>query len=294
MTDGLRIAAVLPYGGEPALLDGALGALAAQERAPDELIVVDDSRDGALTAPDGVRVLRSGGRGPYAARNAGWRAADADVILFLDVRSRPRPAWAGRTAGLFADPSVAVAGSEVVIRGGDSLASRAGEQHQFFALRKYVDDPVHRPYFPTCNLAVRRTDLEAVGGFDEIRSGADAVLCWRILDRPGRSLACVREILMEWMARDRIRGYLEQNYRYGKSHHALRTAWQADGAPQRKPLSHLMLARRAAGAGVRSASVTLGGPAERKVELIRQWGWIAYEFGLRVAVDRQALGRGAG
>ena len=253
------------------------------------MIVVDDTDDGAIAAPDGVRVMRTGGRGPYAARNVGWRAADADVVLFCDVRSRPHPDWARRTAGLFADPGVAVAGSEVVIRGGSSLAARVGERHQFFALRKYLDDPVFRPYFPTCNLAVRRTDLEAVGGFDEIRSGADATLCWRILDRPGRRLAAVREVLMEWVARDRMRDYLEQNYRYGKSHHALRTSWRAQGAPQRDPVSHLMLARRASGATVRTIAATLRRQDERRLELARQWGWLAYELGLRVAVDRQAL-----
>lgn len=290
MSEDLRVAAVLPVGGGSALLDGALAALRAQNRALDELVVVDDTPDGSVEAADGVRVLHSGGRGPYAARNVGWRAAEADVILFCDLRSRPRPAWARRTAELFEDPSTAIAGSEVVIRGGPSLAARAGEQHQFFALRKYIDEPVHRPYFPTCNLAVRRADLEAVGGFEEIRSGADAVLCWRILDRPGRRLVAIREVLMEWVARDRIRDYLEQNYRYGKSHHALRTGRQDEGARQRKPLSHPMLARRATGAAVRSVAAALSGSEERKLDLIRQWGWISYELGLRVAVDREALG----
>jgi glycosyltransferase involved in cell wall biosynthesis len=289
MSVALRVATVLPYGGGPALLDGALAALRAQDRPLDELIVVDDTRDGELEAPDGVRVLQSGGRGPYAARNVGWRAAAADVVLFCDLRSRPHPDWARRIAELFEDPSVAVAGSEVVISGGDSLAARAGERHQFFELRKYIDEPVVRPYFPTCNLAVRRGDLEAVGGFEEIRSGADAILCWRILDRPGRRLAAVREVLMDWTPRDRIRGYLEQNYRYGKSHHAFRTGWQGDGARERKPLSHPMLARRAAGATVRSAGAAVRGDAERRLELLRHWGWIAYELGLRVAVDRDLL-----
>jgi glycosyltransferase involved in cell wall biosynthesis len=287
------VAAVLPAGGSLGLLDGALAALRGQDRALDELIVVDDTPGGSERVPEGARVLRSPGRGPYAARNAGWRATGADVVLFCDLRSRPHPDWARRTAELFADPAVAVAGSETVIRGGASLAARAGERHQFFALSKYLDEPVHRPYFPTCNLAVRRADLEAVGGFEERRSGGDALLCWAILDRPGRQLAAIREPLMDWVPRDRVRDYLEQNYRYGKSHHAFRTEWQADGAPQRRPISHLMLARRASGAALRTASATLKGDSDRKVELVRHWGWIAYEAGLRVACDRQALGRGA-
>jgi glycosyltransferase involved in cell wall biosynthesis len=286
LTGALRLATVLPVGAELDLLDGALAALRAQDRAPDELIVVDDSPGGTLAAPDGVRLLRSGGRGPYAARNAGWRAADADVILFCDVRSRPRPDWARRTAGLFADPAVALAGSEVLVRGGESLGARAGERHQFFELRKYVEDGFFRPYLPTCNLAARRDDLEAVGGFEEVRSGADADLCWRILDRPDRRLATVPDVLMDWIARDRIRDYLEQSYRYGKSNYALRSAWQGRGAPQREPWPRRLLLRRGLGTAARTAAAALTRRRERLLELMRDWANLAFQAGYRAAAAR--------
>jgi glycosyltransferase involved in cell wall biosynthesis len=285
VSDGLRVAAVLPVGGELALLEGALAALRAQDRPLDELIVVDDTRDGGLEAPGGVRVLPSGGRGPYAARNVGWRAAAADVVLFCDLRSRPRDAWARRTVELFADPSVALAGSEVRVRGGGSLGARAGERHQFFELRKYVEGGFFRPYLPTCNLAARREDLAAVDGFEEVRSGADADLCWRILDRPDRRLATVPEVLMDWVPRDRIRDYLEQNYRYGKSNYALRTAWRDRGAPQKPPLPRRLLARRALRTGVRTASAVSARRRERVVELMREWARLAFQLGYRVAAD---------
>ncbi len=295
MSDDLRLAAVLPVGGDLELLDGALAALRAQERAPDEIIVVDDSPGGALGTPPGVRVLRSGGRGPYAARNVGWRAADADVILFCDVRSRPRPEWARRTAELFSDPSVALAGSQVRIRGGGSLAERAGERHQFFELHKYIEDGFFRPYLPTCNLAARRQDLADAGGFEEVRSGADAELCWRILDRPDRRLATAPDVLMDWVPRDRIRDYLEQSYRYGKSNYALRRAWRDRGAPQRPPFTRRLLVRRGLGTAARTAAALIGRRRERVLELMREWARLAFQLGYRVASDRERRGaRGSG
>ena len=65
---------VIPSAGRPslaALLD-ALGE--AQGPPPSRILVVLDGEPG-LPLPDSVEVVRSHGRGPAAARNAGWRAS---------------------------------------------------------------------------------------------------------------------------------------------------------------------------------------------------------------------------
>src|SRR6266545_812979 len=58
---------------------------------PAEILVVDDRPGSAagppgptLEVPAGVRLLPSGGRGPAAARNIGWRAARSEWVAFLD------------------------------------------------------------------------------------------------------------------------------------------------------------------------------------------------------------------
>ena len=282
-TSSQRASVVVPVRDDSELLRGCLDAVRAQDDQLDEVIVVDDSPGGTLAGMDGVRVLRSGGKGPYAARNVGWRAAENEVILFVDVRSRPRPTWGRVVTALFEDPSVALAGSDVLTRGGPTLGARVGERQQFYDLRKYTTDAWFRPYLPTCNLAARRTDLEAVGGFREIRSGADADLCWRTLERPGRRLETVDETLMEWVPRATLRGYLEQNYRYGRSHRALRHSWAAQGAPPPVGMSYPLLARRIAGVVVRS---TLAAARRRDEELLEQLlkgGRFAYHVGYRRA-----------
>jgi glycosyltransferase involved in cell wall biosynthesis len=276
-----RVSAIVPVGAPTPLLDECLAALAAQTEPIHEVIVVDDSAAGALATPAGVRVLRSGGSGPYAARNVGWRAAAGDVLLFLDVRSRPRPQWAERLAAAFEDPAVALAGSDVLIRGGETLGARVSERQQFYKLEKYTTEAWFRPYFPTCNLAARRSDVEAVEGFAEIRSGADADLCWRILDRPGRRFAPIPEVLMEWVPRETLRGYLEQNYRYGRSHRALRTTWADRGAPRPVGMSYPVLARRIAGVLARGAVAAARGRDDELLEQLRRGGRFAYHVGYR-------------
>jgi glycosyltransferase involved in cell wall biosynthesis len=281
------VAVVLPVRGLDGLLRGCLMALGGQLRAPEEVVIVDDSPDGSLdvaavsaTAPSlAVRVLRSGGVGPYAARNLGWQSTAAEILLFLDARSRPRPAWVGALASAFDDPAVALTGSEVVVLGGPTLGERAAHRQQFFRLRNYLEAPDFRPYLPTCNLGIRRADLEAVGGFREIRSGGDADVCWRVLGRPGRQLVPVTDVLMDWVPRDSARDYLEQNYRYGRSSLALRREWASAGAQIWPPLAAHVLGRRAAMLGVRFAVASARRDSDARVDLMSRAGQWALDLG---------------
>lgn len=290
----LRTAVVLPVRGHARLLDGCLAALRAQDVPVDDVIVVDDSPEASLGDLPGVRVLRSRGGGPYAARNVGWRATDADVVLFLDARSRPRPDWSAKLVRPFADPSVALAGSEVDVAVGDgALGARASHAQQFYRLRNYLARPFFLPYLPTCNLAVRRTDLEAVDGFSEVRSGGDADFCWKVLSRPGRRLEAVEEVLMDWVPRERARDYLEQNYRYGGSNHQLRLDWAPQGATVVEPLGHLRLAKRLTAVSLHYALARARGQEERSVTYLTHAAGLCFDAGYRVAVDRRRWSRRA-
>ena len=62
------------------------------------ITVVDDRPRGSrLRVPAGVELLRSGGRGPAAARNVGWRASGPSRwVAFLDDDVRVEPDWGER------------------------------------------------------------------------------------------------------------------------------------------------------------------------------------------------------
>lgn len=205
-------------------------------------------------------------------------------MLFLDVRSRPRPEWARCLLEAFENPDVVLASSDLVVRGGHSWGSRVGQYHRFFRLEKYISEDVFRPYAPTCNLGVRRSELVAAAGFREFRSGADADLCWRIMGRRDRRFEFVPEVLMEWIPRDRLRDYFEQCYRYGNAHYSLWTSWSGEGAPQRKPLAYRTLVCRGVRFTIQAASAALVRRDRGKVvECLRGYGGLAYDFGYRRA-----------
>nr|WP_276610697.1 glycosyltransferase [Kineococcus siccus] len=284
----MRTAAVLPVRGHLDLLAAVLEGLRQQETALDEIVVVDDSPTPVIPPTPGVTVVHSGGAGPYAARNAGVAASAADVVFFLDARSRPTPGWVGGLLAQFADPQVGIAGSQTRVLGGESLAARASEVQQFAALDKYLANPFFLPYLPTCNLAVRRADFDAVGGFSTVRSGGDADLCWRVQQATGHVLAADERVLLEWVPRTDWRELLEQNFRYGGSHHALRVRWADRGLRMAEPLPTPRLVVRSGRAVVRLAAAAPRGRTALAQQFVAvagacfDWGyWRAHRRALR-------------
>ena len=73
-------------------------------------------------------------------------------------------------------------------------------------------------HLPGCNLALRKSTLEAVGGFDpQFRAAGDDVdLCWRVQDAGGR-LEFAPGALVWHHRRDRVRSYWRQQRGYGKA-----------------------------------------------------------------------------
>lgn len=126
--------------------------------APVPTEIVDDgsAQPVRLAEAEGLRVHRTTGLGPAAARNTGWRAADAEWIVFLDDDVVPEPGWwtAVEAALAAADARglVAVEG-RVVTEPVDSLYERSVERSS-------------GGWGLTCNVLYRREALEAVGGFD--------------------------------------------------------------------------------------------------------------------------------
>ncbi|GAA5201399.1 glycosyltransferase family 2 protein [Microbacterium jejuense] len=104
------LSVVIPSLNDAEMLRHCLAALAAQTRAPDEIIVVDNGSDddtAEVARAAGARVVLEPVRGVLRATAAGFDAATGDVVGRLDADSRPAADWAARIDRRFsADPTL--------------------------------------------------------------------------------------------------------------------------------------------------------------------------------------------
>ena len=130
---------------------------------PSRIVVVDDRAraDRPLSLPQGidVEVVRGRAAGPAAARNAGWRAADAEWVAFLDDDVVPPADWLRALRHDLAGLAPWVAGSQ----GRVDVPMPAGRRPTDW--ERNVGG-LSEAAWVTADMAYRRDALVRLGGFD--------------------------------------------------------------------------------------------------------------------------------
>jgi histidinol-phosphate phosphatase family protein len=168
-----RYAVVVPTLGRASLQALVNGLASGPGPLPEAVVLVDDRAEGASTlsidVPTGlggrVRVAAGGGawgRGPAAARNAGWRALPATTpwVAFLDDDVVPPPGWRRDLVDDLAAAAPEVGGSQGRIRVPLPADRRPTDWERSTA-------GLADARWPTADMAYRRAALAQVGGFDE-------------------------------------------------------------------------------------------------------------------------------
>lgn len=224
------VSVVIPARDAAATLARCLDALAAQTRAPDEIVVVDnDSRDataevattfGSRHPSLRLRVVSTPGhRGPGPVRNAGARAATGGVLAFTDADCIPPPSWlAELVAPLERDADAVASAGTVAIENDRGLAAtlqdllhlphdQAGEIRVFGG---WTDAVV------TNSLAVRANAFALAGGFDErLRWLEDTAFPAALLARAGGKIVRTPGASVAHHVPTTIGGCLGRAWKYG-------------------------------------------------------------------------------
>jgi glycosyltransferase involved in cell wall biosynthesis len=156
-----------------ALLRGCVRSLLSGVRAPDEVLVVVDQNP-ALEAsvaswlPPAARLLRSASRGISASRNAGMRAATSEVVAFVDDDAVAEPDWLARVMEPFEASSDVIGAGGAVLPHWENDARWLPDELLWVVGCTYLGHPenagpIRNPI--GCNMAFRKRELRAVGGF---------------------------------------------------------------------------------------------------------------------------------
>ena len=193
-----------------------------------EVIVVNDGSTDAtanIVREYGFRMISTENRGLSNARNTGLQAARGEIVAYIDDDAYPDQHWLTYLAATFRSTKYAgVGGPNIAPRGngpvGDCIANAPG-------------NPVHvllsdqeAEHIPGCNMAFRKADLQAIGGFDpQFRvAGDDVDVCWR-LQQHGFALGFNAAATVWHHPRKSVSAFWNQQVGYGKAEGLLEKKW---------------------------------------------------------------------
>jgi len=225
-----------------------------------EVIVIDDgSRDETAAIIDEyvrgfeVRHIRIENGGLSNARNVGMKAARGEIVAYIDDDAYPDPDWLTYLAiGFTTTSNVGIGGPNLPpVEAGtvaDCVAnSPGGPSH-------VLHTDLEAEHLPGCNMAFRKSAIEAIDGFDtRFRiAGDDVDLCWRLLENGG-TMGFHGGALVWHHRRGSVQGYLKQQFNYGKAEAMLEAKWPG----KYNRLGHLRWAGRLYGRGHTQAMTPL-------------------------------------
>jgi len=279
----LSLAVVIPTLGRHTTLRRVLDLLARHraEAGPLEVVVAADARESDLDSlreavagrPWPAQLVQGASAGASSARNAGWRAARSDLVLFLGDDILPRAGLlAGHLARHAAEP-----GEDVGVLGLVSWAPELGRS----AFMVWLDHGMQFDYpsiegdeagwgrFNTANASVKRALLVQADGFDEGLPFLyeDLDLARRFHERGFRLLYergavgehLHRPTLDDWRTRMEMVGQAERRF--------------VDKHPDVEPYFHDMLSRAAAAPAARGRAAPLIRWLPRSFPVLGELAW---------------------
>jgi len=161
---------------------------------------------------DRIRIVREDKRGPAAARNAGLRYANGEIVALTDADCVVDPLWIRHLVGPLCDPQVGVVGGTILSRRPCNSIEAFGEliHDHHRALHEFKP-----PYAITMNWASRIDVLRAVGSFNEdLLRCSDVDWSYRMV-RAGYRLAYARGAVVYHQNERTPWGLLREGYVHG-------------------------------------------------------------------------------
>ncbi|MDG5758905.1 glycosyltransferase [Natronococcus sp. A-GB1] len=163
---------------------------------------------------EGTVLLEDEIQSSYAARNAGVRHSDGEILAFVDADMTVPEGWLEDALDAFraADADYMGCNVELEVPDNPSLAARY-DHHSGFPVGHYLE---HQRFVPTCCLFVRREVFADVGLFDHrLTSGGDKEFGNRV-DGAEYDLHFAADVTMHHPVRESIRALVRKDLRVGQ------------------------------------------------------------------------------
>ena len=194
---------------------GFLESVAAQTRAPDEVVAVDGgSTDGTLETlrlAQGITLIEEPGAGIARGRNVAIAAATHDVIAVSDADCVLEPAWLERLLIPIEE------GADVSMGAYRPIAETFLERCMAAVNLPDPEDWDEATFMPSGrSVAFRRSAIEAAGGYPEwLAIGEDMYVDHRWRDL-GMDMRLARDAVVWWRLRPDLRSTWTQYFRYAR------------------------------------------------------------------------------
>lgn len=222
------ITVIVPTRDRAGDLDECLSAVSCLDYPRDrlEVVVVDDgSLDPAAVAEvargHGARLLvNESNRGPSYSRNRAAQDAAGEILAFIDSDCMADRGWLRELVPFFSWEKVGAVGGRTISHYGESRLDRYEEVSSPLDMGRHLTvESGGRStfYVPTCNLLVRRSLYEELGGLrEDLLVGEDVDFCWRLRAR-GAYLVYMPGGLVRHKHRARLGAMLRRRAEYGTS-----------------------------------------------------------------------------
>lgn len=183
-----RVSVIVPVYNDPDGIRRMLDALAHQTYDAMQVVVVDNGSKPPLVelacGHRDLKIVRCPTPGAYAARNAGSREADGDILAFTDADCVPAPNWVEEGVRHLSEdaPAPVVVGGDVLL---DPPLRRTGTGlYQYVTGFQQQENIERKGFSATANLFCPADLFRSIGPFEErLFSGADREWSWRAIRR---------------------------------------------------------------------------------------------------------------
>jgi glycosyltransferase involved in cell wall biosynthesis len=223
------------YNAEPTI-ERCLRALLEQNYPQDryEILMIDNNstdRSAAIVQRyPRIRYLKERKQGSYAARNRGIAAASGAIVAFTDPDCVPRADWLEQIMS-----AMQIRGTRIVL--GDRrfaadtpIVSLLAAYESEMAAQVFSSNDIDAYYGYTNNMAVRKTLLDELGCFMELKRGADNIFVRRAIQT--HSCDIVRyasEVSIRHLEIETVSDYLIKKWTYGRVNRANRALGSPSG-----------------------------------------------------------------